>query len=647
MTKHFYLLLLSALHFCLCIQAQAPLEYSFPESAPKPYRQDADLCYRLIERQAHYLLTLVKPWHGNSSYKLTTSSSGVEEHITRPNTGAVAIFSFLYRFGNYSDAIVGVSREQLLQETIIPMMRYLVSTHKTGPLTFDNGKHWGGSWQSAHWTHQLGQGACTIWKHLPSDLQQRILEVVKYEANRIAATHPPYALTYDSKSEENAWNAGAISVALMLMPEAPEVPTWEKALQRWLLSAYLCPNDANSQQMIDGKPLAEQFEGANIYNDYTLENHGLIHPDYMTACSLKGEIMIDYLATDRQMPDACMYNVDNIYRQLKTLLLPSGGFIYPTGQDWAIFRHCDWANIHAFCLFYYHDHEALFWLRKTLNVIDRMQQRHPDGRIYGENENYFPSSQTLAGLGLVDTWKMLMSAKPVKARKPKSSIEQLFPDGKFFIRRTPHSTHSIAWGSKIQIQSMATATDPIVAPDWQNGIGRIRLVSDKYSLQPKLDSIQIDTLKKGMSFRIAVRHGDAALSIINVQSNKNGELILSEKITALRPIRTARVTTMSLGILNHKSWIEEKGYRKVENSGTTRTVESMSGQSFPISGQDISIDNRLFIHTTRPFNGSYTGAKDWNSSKLVDRLILNDLNTEKEWKTGEVINENSMTIHYR
>ena len=73
----------------------------------------------------------------------------------------------------------------------------------------------------------------------------------------------------------------------------------------------------------------------------------------------------------------------------------------------------------------------------------------------------------------------------------------------------------------------------------------------------------------------------------------------------------------------------------------------MSGQSFPISGQDISIDNRLFIHTTRPFNGSYTGAKDWNSSKLVDRLILNDLNTEKEWKTGEVINENSMTIHYR
>ena len=27
-------------------------------------------------------------------------------------------------------------------------------------------------------------------------------------------------------------------------------------------------------------------EQANIYNDYTLENHGLVHPDYMTACTL-------------------------------------------------------------------------------------------------------------------------------------------------------------------------------------------------------------------------------------------------------------------------------------------------------------------------------------------------------------------------
>lgn len=630
---------------CVVICGQTHLNYHFPE-VPKSscYAQDAEKCYRLIERQAHYLLSILKPWHGDTDYKLLTASKGKEEHIVRPNTGTVAILSFLYRFGPYSEMLVGVSRRELLNDYIIPLIRYLVSVHKTGDRTFDDGKQWGKSWQSAHWTHQLGQGAATIWDVLPADIKNGVLRVVRYEANEVASKNPPYNLTFDSKSEENAWNACGLSIALVLMPDDSQAPVWKEALQRWTLSAYLCPDDAGKDILIDGRPLKEQFEGANIYNDYTLENHGLVHPDYMAACTQKGEIMIDYLATGRQVPDACMYNVDKIYEQLKNLLLPSGGFVYPTGQDWAIFRHCDWANLHAFCLYYYNDPEALYWLRVTLDVIDRMQQRHPDGRIYGLHENDFPSSQTLCGLGLVDSWKMLMLAVPLKEALPERPIRKIYPDGKFFIRRTAHAVHTVSWGKQIQFQSMALSKDPIVAPDWRNGIGSIRLKGTGKDLPLKLQSIGIDSVGADYRFTLEILHGDAVRADYVVSSMANGDLVIHEKLTALKEITTEKVSTLTIGILNHADWIEEKGSRTVRNRGKHTTVVSQSGKSWDLGGNSVVVDGRLTVTAKHAIHGKYVGCKGWKSSKLLDKLVVNSLDVERKWNKGSVINENTITV---
>lgn len=634
--------------FNLLITVQASLPYHFPEEPQNNcYKTDAEKCYNLIENQARYLLSLVKPWHGNVAYKLLTDTQGKEEHITRPNTGAVAIFSFLYRFGPYSEKKVGISRQDLLEEYIIPMMRYLITVHKTGTQSFDDGRQWGVSWQSTHWTHQLAQGAATVWDDLPAEIQTGILRIVRTEANEVASKNPPYNLTIDSKSEENAWNAGALSAALMLMPDDEQATIWEKALQHWLLSAYLCPNDAHKDILIDGKTLRSQYEGANIYNDYTLENHGLVHPDYMAACTQKGEMMIDFLATGRQMPDACMYNVDAIYEQLKILLLPSGGFVYPTGQDWGIFRHCDWANLHAFCLYYYNDPEALYWLRVTLDVIARMQKRHIDGRIYAPHENDFPSSQTLCGLGLVDTWKMLMLADPVKEAEPSTQIAKLYPDGKFFIHRTKQSVHTIAWGKKIQFQSMAWSKDPIMAPGWQNGLGFIRLKGHTKSLPLQLQKLEIDTITAAYTFKLQVKHGNAILANYTITSQNDGELIISEKLTATQDVTTEEISTMSFSILNHQSWIEENGYRIIRNGNVENCVKSMFGNQSILSEDQVSVDSRLIISTMHPINGIYIGAKQWKASKLLDQLILNEQHGAKSWKKGETVHENTIRIFYK
>ena len=626
--------------------AQAPLKYDFPAKPDPAYTADAQRVYHLIENQARYVLSLVHPWNGDPDYKLTTASQGNEEHITRPNTGAVAIFAFLYRFGDYSPERVGMPREELLQEVIVPMIRYLVSVHRTGDKKLDNGKTWGGSWQSAHWTHQLTQAAATVWESLPEELQQGVLRVVRYEAETIAAQDPPYNLYDDSKSEENAWNAGAISGALMLMPQDTAAARWETALQRWLLSAYLCPDDAKSATAVDGRTVAEQYEGANIFNDYTLENHGLSHPDYMTAWTLKGEVMLDYLATGRKPLDACMHNVDSIYEQLKILLLPSGGFAYPSGQDWAIFRHPDWTNAHAFNFYYYRDPEALHWLRHNLGVVERMQARSPLGAVYAPNENYFPSSQTMTGLGLVDTWKMLMLAEPLRAEVRPRTGAKTYGDGKFFIRRTPNAVHTVAWGKKMQIQSFAFDADPMVAPDWQNGIGSITLAGEQKPLPLELVSIEQEPGKDKALFRLVIRHGDAAETHLTVTSHADGTLRIEERLTALRDIATRRVATLTVGLLNHTDWIEERGFRVLDNDGKELRMEALSGREIPLAGKEATIDGRLRITADRPIRGAYLGAKKWEQSKLIDRLVFNYIPAQREWKKGETISDQAITVRY-
>lgn len=59
--KRLFLVFLS---FCCCAlaQAQLPLAYDFPEKPQSAcYEQDAAKCYRLVENQARYLLSIVKP----------------------------------------------------------------------------------------------------------------------------------------------------------------------------------------------------------------------------------------------------------------------------------------------------------------------------------------------------------------------------------------------------------------------------------------------------------------------------------------------------------------------------------------------------------------------------------------------------------
>ncbi|HUS46778.1 MAG TPA: hypothetical protein VM098_01565, partial [Phycisphaerae bacterium] len=345
-----------------------------PENASAQVRPVEDRIYSAAMRQARYLLGKVHPWEEDPRLKLLTDSRSAE-HWIRPNTGAIEGFAFLHRFGPYDEKVVGVSRNELLAGTILPMMRYVVATHATGTRKTSDGKPWGNAWQSAYWAQMLGRSAWLLWDDLPEDLREGVRRVVAHEAERFVGATPPHRVRGDTKAEENAWNSEIFSAAMLIMPDDLRRPAWEKACQKWVMSSFLRPADEKCNTIVDGRPVAEQFTGANVYDDFTLENHGFVHPDYMQCFGLSLGSALDYRLSGRRPPEALLYNVPGIYENLKWFVLPDGGFVYPNGQDWTLFRNPCWLRSHLLMAVFAGDPDAWTLALRSLAALEKMQAR--------------------------------------------------------------------------------------------------------------------------------------------------------------------------------------------------------------------------------------------------------------------------------
>ncbi|RJP30810.1 MAG: hypothetical protein C4527_08960 [Candidatus Omnitrophota bacterium] len=623
-----------------------PLTFAIPlENAEGIRAEIADRVYTAIQKQARYLLGTLHPWAEDETLMLLTESrSG--EHWIRPNTGTVAGLMFLYRFGLYDEAIVGLPRPVLLEQKILPMLRYLITTHVTGTRPTSDGKPWGDAWQSAHWAHMIGRACWWIWNDLPADVREGIRRVVAHEADRIANSEPPHQIQNDTKAEENAWNAQILSVAVLLSPDAPNRKKWESDFQKWVISSFLRPADEQATAVVDGRPVSAQFTGANIYDDFTLENHGIVHPDYMSTFSLSLSCVLDFVMSNRKAPDALLYNVADIYENLKWFSLPDGGFVYPSGQDWGLFRNPDWFGPHMLMATYGGDPDAWSLAMKSLEALEKMQARSPDGAIYLSEEYFFASTQTDRLYSLSLAWLALRQSLSIQDQPTEKNGVRRLDAGKIILNRTEKAIHTFSWGTKIMAQCVAHRLDRIVSPHQRNGIGWIRLQNEEKPLPAQIHDISVTNDANSFQVRLTLHHGDGAIRAdIEYQSNADGRWQMKEKLTALKAIAVAEIATGLIGILNHPHWIYETGERRVALDGQEHMIPACSGILVDNdSAKEILIDDAFSIHSAKPLSLRYAGATKPERARATDELFLHYDGQEKTWREGEVISEYDVCV---
>ena len=96
---------------------------------------------------------------------------------------------------------------------------------------------------------------------------------------------PAARVKLDTEAETVAWNSTILSLAANMMPTHPHNAKWREAAKRYAYTIFATSKDLeDGTPGDDGKPVKDWVAGANIHDDFTLENHGRFHIDYVFAC---------------------------------------------------------------------------------------------------------------------------------------------------------------------------------------------------------------------------------------------------------------------------------------------------------------------------------------------------------------------------
>lgn len=197
---------------------------------------------------------------------------------------------------------------------------------------------WGAGWQTAHWAFLTGEAAWLVWDYLTPQSREYVAQMIVYEADQQLLNVPQYwadasgsvVSRGDTKAEENSWNAGVLELAIAMMPNHPQAANWRRRAVDLETAAYARLADINSPAVVNGVTLANRLEGANTYDDGTVENHQAVHPDYMT------NIQQSWWAADvaglagKTVPQSAFHNAAGVYAAMTSVQFTPGA-ASPTG----------------------------------------------------------------------------------------------------------------------------------------------------------------------------------------------------------------------------------------------------------------------------------------------------------------------------
>lgn len=235
-------------------------------------------------------------------------------------------------------------RRQVREKTR-DLIREVAMTHRATP-SFNY------EWQAAFWASEAAIAAWFLWDELDADLRDAVAEMVVFQADRFIDKAPKMGFQGNTEAETVSWDSSILTLAVNMMPQHPHQARWDQAAKRYLYNTFAVPQDArNSQAGDDDRQVRDWIVGANLYPDFTLENHGQFHIDYVLACyrfHIQGAAM--YGLTGRPLPQALRHHARDVYEKI---LLPctdgEGFFVYVSDNDWK--RYHPWAescSIHAY-----------------------------------------------------------------------------------------------------------------------------------------------------------------------------------------------------------------------------------------------------------------------------------------------------------
>lgn len=354
-------------------------------------------------------------------------------------------------------ATAGLTREELLKY-IHANLRHVTRHHKATLGAPE--PTWGNSWQSPLWLGAAGTAVMLVWDDLKPEELAAFRVIAASEADRIAATPPPDYKPGDTKAEENGWNMQAPATALAVAPDDARAKEWFAGLKRYAVNTYSVKADQTSTALVGTDRLCDIVKTANLFNDFTLENHGFFHPDYVQVSGQHlGEAWLLLGLGDRRHRTSlakdfepyALHHVKDVWEGvMRPLLLPNGEFAFPAGNDWTF--HCSMNQGYlAWIATALRDPIALLAEQRAIQGALNRRKVSPPGRIFGDTNMQWWWEPLLCKR---NTSAMLLhELRGVPESLSPRGIQQFeagapartFSDAKVWMYRTPSYFVSVAW----------------------------------------------------------------------------------------------------------------------------------------------------------------------------------------------------------
>ena len=323
---------------------------------------------------------------------------GNNEQGVRHNADLSMICAFLCKYAKGKVTLpqqVSWERlEQMGRRTLI----YAYSTHKANRLySCKNNQYWGSvsnadhSWESSLWAMSVAYSAFFQWDKLSAEQRQCVYNLLKAECNYELERSIPTGYQGDTKAEENGWECNVLAATLGLFPNDALAPKWFDRLRAFAINSYSHPSDADNSEVIDPdfdqKTIADLYVGANLYDDYTLQNHNYFHTSYQNVVAQElGEAALalklfqtELYQQERWTTNALLHNVGFVMDEvLYSLALSDGELAMPNGNDWSLFLYDQITSFSTVSCFL-KDPYALLLEQQALLQIARRQKTTPDG----------------------------------------------------------------------------------------------------------------------------------------------------------------------------------------------------------------------------------------------------------------------------
>ncbi len=339
----------------------------------------------------HKYLQLLQPWV-NSAKKylyrfpdhreLVFYGSGTNTWGVQTNQKALAAFAVLAEDPDLNEKEIGMTREELL-EYALAMLRFSLRSHMEGDVCCTDGTSWGHTWISVLGIERMMHGVRAIWRHLTEEDKILLKKVLTSEADWLLDHYPVEAgPVKQNKPESNLWNGAFLHRTAAMYPDLPRAAEYREKGSCFLVNSISVPSDAESDEILDGKPVSGRYAGNNFFSSYALNHHHYMNVGYMVIC-LSNVAMLHFFYREKGIrpPEALYHHVPELWQLVRTCIFPDGRLLRIGGDTRVRYCYCQDYLIPVLLLLEdrYKDPDCWDFEQAWLNIVKQEQEYNRDG----------------------------------------------------------------------------------------------------------------------------------------------------------------------------------------------------------------------------------------------------------------------------